>query len=126
MGNRIATGTILIADGALLPQSLHVESEPFVYGWRLIKNLGIEDLTQIISKAGWNLFYIAGAVEMNAFGSDEQKTATKAIKQILASSKLKNFNCLEITQVKVKKSMGLPSVKITAHSRHIQKENSLS
>jgi hypothetical protein len=68
MANTIKTGTILIAEGALLSESLLFESEPYVY----------------------------------VFGSDEEKTTRKAIKQVVANLKSKNFNCLEITQVAAK------------------------
>jgi hypothetical protein len=126
MVNTIKTGTILIAEGALLSESLLFESEPYVYGWRLVKNLDSKDLDQLVSNAGWNFFYIACVIETNVFGSDEKKTTRKAIKQIIAKLKSMNFNCLEITQVAAKRSMGLPYVSVSAHSRHIQEEPTLS
>ena len=122
----IKTGTILIAEGAILPESLLLESEPYAYGWRLVKNLDSKGFDQIISQAGWNFIYLAGAIETNAFGSDEKKTTRKAIKQVIAKTKSKNFNCLEITQVAAKRSLGLPYVSVSAHSRHIQKSMVLS
>jgi hypothetical protein len=121
MTDTIKTGTILIAEGAILPESLLFESEPYAYGWRLVKNLDSNGFNQIIGQAGWNLFYIAGVVKTNAFGSDEKKTTRKAIKQLIAKLKAKNFNCLEITRVTAKRSLGLPSVSVSAHLRHIQK-----
>jgi hypothetical protein len=39
MADTVKTGTILIAEGALLPGSLPLESESYAYGWRLVKNL---------------------------------------------------------------------------------------
>jgi hypothetical protein len=99
MADTIKTGTILIAEGSLLPESISLESEPYAYGWRLVKNLDGNGLDQIISQAGWNFFYIAGVIETSAFGSDEKKTTRKAIKQVIASLKSKNFNCLGITRV---------------------------
>lgn len=121
MEETIKSGTMLIAEGAILPEALKFETEPYAYGWRLVKNLDSHGFNQIISQAGWNLFYIAGAIETNAFGSDEKKTTRKAIKQVIAKLSSKNFNCLEITQVTAKRSLGLPSVSVSAHSRHIQK-----
>jgi hypothetical protein len=126
MADTIKPGTILITEGALLPESLLLESEPYAYGWRLVKNLDSNGLGQIISQAGWNFFYIAGLIETNSFGSDEKKTTRKAIKQIIANLKSKNFNCLEITRVAAKRSFGLPYVIVSAHSRHIQEGQTLS
>jgi hypothetical protein len=39
MTDTIKTGTILIAEGAISPESLLFESEPYAYGWRLVKKL---------------------------------------------------------------------------------------
>jgi hypothetical protein len=126
LADTIKTGTILIADGALLPESLLLESEPYAYGWRLVKNLDSNGLDQVIGHAGWNFFYIAGVVEAKAFGSDEKKTTRKAINQVIANLKSKNFNCLEITRVAAKRSLGLPYVSVSARSRHIQEGPALS
>src|ERR1051326_274573 len=106
----IKPGSMLIAEGAILPESLQFETEPYAYGWRLVKNFDSNGFNQIISQAGWNFFYVAGAIETNAFGSDEKKTTRKAIKQVIAKLRSKNFNCLEITRVAAKRSLGLPSV----------------
>jgi hypothetical protein len=126
MADTIKLRTILITDGALLPESLLLESEPYGYGWRLVKKTDSNGLDQIISRAGWNFFYIAGLIETNAFGSDEKKTTRKAIKRIIANLKSKNFNCLEITRLATKRSLGLLYVSVSAHSRHIQGGQALS
>ena len=126
MADTINRGIILITEGARLPESLLLESEPYAYGWRLVKNLDSRGLDQIIGQAGWNFFYIASVVDTNAFGSDEKKTTLKAIKQIIANLKSKSFNCLEITRVTTKRSLGLLYVSVSAHSRHIQEGRALS
>lgn len=121
MEETIKPGMILIAEGAILPVQLRLETEPYVDGWRLLKHLETKGFDRIISQAGWSFFYLAGAIEMNAFGSDEKKTARKAIKRIIVKLKSKNFNCLEITQVAAKRFLGLPYLSVSAHSRHFQK-----
>lgn len=121
----IKPGTMLIAEGAILPESLHVETEPYAYGWRLVKNFDSHGFNQIIAQTGWNLFYIAGAIETKTFGSDKKITTRKAIKEVIAKLRSKNFNCLEITEVATKLSFGLPYVSVSAHSRHIQKSQVL-
>ena len=126
MADTIKPGTILITEGALLSESLLLESEPYGYGWRLVKNLDSSGLDKIIGQAGWDFFYMASAVETNTFSSDEKKTTRKAIKKIIANLKSKNFNCLEITRVTAKRSLGLLYVSVSAHSRHIQEGQALS
>lgn len=126
MPNTIKAGTILIAENALLPASLGIESEPYIYGWRRVKNADVDGLDQMIGRAGWNFFYLAETLEANVFGSDEKKTVRKAMKQIVEKLKSKKFNCLEIKQVITKRSWGLPTVFISAHSRHIQQDLALA
>jgi hypothetical protein len=77
MTDTIKTGTILIAEGAILPGSLLFESEPYANGWRLVKKLDSNGFHQIIGQAGWNFFYIAGAIETNAFGTNAKKTTRR-------------------------------------------------
>ncbi len=117
----IKSGALLIADGVTLPETMKLETEPYAYGWRLVKNFDLKAFNQFINQAGWNFFYIAGAIETSAFGSDEKKTTRKAIKQVIAKLKSKNFNCLEITQIMSRRSLGMPYVSVSAHSRHVQK-----
>ncbi len=99
MANTIKTGTILIREGALLPESLLIESEPLCSGWRLVKRLDIDGMSQTIGKAGWAFLYMAGVIRTSVFGSDEEKTTLKAIKRVVEHMRSKKFNCLEITQV---------------------------
>jgi hypothetical protein len=39
MADKIKTGTILVQEGVLLPDSVRFESEPYSKGWRLVKAL---------------------------------------------------------------------------------------
>ena len=59
MTDKIKMGTILIEGGALLPDSLRFESEPYSKGWRLLKNLDGYGLDRKIRQAGWTFFYMA-------------------------------------------------------------------
>ena len=125
MRDTIKMGSILITEGILLPASLRFDSEPYAQGWRLVNNLDGSGMDQKIGKAGWTFFYIAGVLKASVFGSDEEKTTRKAIKQVIANMRSKHFNCLEITQVVAKRFLGLPYVSVSAHSRHIQESQIL-
>ncbi len=120
MAEKIKTGTILIEEGALLPESLPFESEPYSKGWRLVKNLDSRGLDRKIREAGWTFFYMAGEVPASAVGFDLEKTARRAVRKVIASMKSDRLNCLEIVQVAAKRFLGLPYVTVSAHPRHIQ------
>ena len=120
MADKIKTGTILIKEGSLLPESLRFESEPYAMGWRLVKSLERCALDRKIRDAGWTFFFMAGDANATAVGSDLERTTRRAIKKVIASMELDGFNCLEIAQVAVKRFLGLPYVTVSAHPRHIQ------
>ncbi len=117
----IKSGTILIAEDARLPESTLLDCVPYVEGWKLVKNYDSAGIEEIINQAGWNFFYIAGAIETNAWGRDQDKTTRKAIRHLVTSLAAKKFNCLEVSEVTTKRSLGVPAVRVSARWRHIQR-----
>jgi hypothetical protein len=120
MAEAIKVGTIFIQDGTLLPEIFQLDSEPCATGWRLVKNLDGDGLHRKIREAGWTCFCLAGEIKGTILGFDGQDTVRRAVKRILTNVKLEKFNCLEITHVEMKRSLGLSYVAVCAHSRHIQ------
>lgn len=120
MAERINPGTVLIQEGARLPDSLRFDSEPYSKGWRLVKTLDGCRLDREICKAGWTLFYMANVMQASVVGFDREKVSRKAVKRLLVKLRSEKFNCLEISQVTVKHFLGLPYVTVSAHPRHIQ------
>jgi len=119
MTDKIKMGAILIEGGALLPDSLRFESEPYSKAWRLVKNLDGYGLDRKIRQAGWTFFYMA-QIKASAFGFDREKAVRRAVNRVLANLRSEKFNSLEINQVAAKRFLGLPYVTVSAHSRHIQ------
>ena len=126
MAGKIGTGSILIRESTVLPDSLRLESEQCSSGWRWVKDFDGYGLDREIREAGWTFFYLAGQVRASVFGLDNEKTTRKAIQRVLANlkcgqfNKWGQFNCLQITQVAAKRFLGLPYVSVSAHWRHIQ------
>jgi hypothetical protein len=119
------SGTTLIRENTLLPAGLAIESEIFLPGWRVVKNLDGSALARNVEGANWNLFYLAGEFRATAFGRDPSGTLRKAVKRILAKQE-KQYNSLEITRVVSKQFLGIPfMLSIAAHSRHIQQSTCL-
>jgi hypothetical protein len=120
MAQTIEVGTLFIKEGTPLPETLPLESDPYLKGWRLVKNLGSSGVDRKLCAVGWTFFYMAGEVNAMAFGSDPEKTIRRAVKQAIANMKSDRFNCLEISRVAVKSFLGLPYVTVAGHPRHIQ------
>jgi hypothetical protein len=120
MAEKITTGTMLIKEGTLLPESVLIESDPYLKGWRLVKNLSSSGMDRKLCDAGWTLFYMAGEVDAIAFGSNSEKTIRRAVKNAIANMRSNSFDCLEISRVAAKSFLGLPYVAVAGHPRHIQ------
>ncbi|MFY9732891.1 MAG: hypothetical protein WAK24_19955 [Candidatus Acidiferrales bacterium] len=123
MVETIKAGTVLIKDGALLPEALQFESESYVPAWRLVKGLDRQALDREIHKAGWTFFFLANEIRATVFGIDGEKMARRAVERILGDPRLGQFNALEITRITSLDSERFPVVHyvtVSAHSRHIQ------
>src|SRR5258708_39497508 len=114
------TRTVFIREGRPLPTTLAIESEAFLAGWRVVKNLDRQALTREVEGAHWNFFYLAGEMRASVFGREGLGALRRAVKCVLAKQEGQKFNSLEITKVVSKRFLGIPFMSITAHSRHIQ------
>jgi hypothetical protein len=124
MACEMTTGTILIKDGALLPEELLLETNPCVPGWGLVQDFDAYGLDREIQKTGWTFFSLAEVNRATVFGLDLQKMIRRAIERILANPKSRRFNSLEITRVASVGSGRFPGVRfitVSANLRHIQK-----
>lgn len=126
MANEITTGAILIKDYAVLPKELRLEAEPGVAGWSLVKDFDGYRLDREIQKAGWHFFCLAGEIEATVVGINRQKMVRRAIGRIVAKSRSKQFNSLEVTRMSSKRFLGVPYMSVGAQSRHIQESLFLS
>ena len=123
MSAKNTSGAILIRENTLLPAGLEVESEVFLPGWRVVKNLDRSALARNIEGANWTFFCLAREIRATVFGIDEEKMVRRAIKEILARLKWEKFNSLEITRVTSvasKRFLEVLYVTVSAQPRLIQ------
>ena len=120
MQNTIHQDTILIRNNATLPGDMRLESEPYLDGWKLVKNFDGNGFARALQPTGWTFFWLAGEIKATVFGFDEESMVRRAIKRIVASPRSKDFNSLEITRIALKHSLGVPCVIVGAQLRHIQ------
>jgi len=114
------TKTVFIREGTRLPTTLAIESEAFLPGWQVVKNLDRQALTREVERANWNFFYLAGEIRATVFGREGLGSLRRAVKCVLAKQEGQKFNSLEITKIVSKRFLGIPFMSVTAHSRHIQ------
>jgi hypothetical protein len=121
MPQEIAIGSILVRESTLFPDGVSVDTEAFLRGWKLVRNLDGYALARIIVKANWNFFYMAGEIRGIAFGRAVQGTLRRGLRRIVTKREGQDYNSLEITNIVAKRFLGIPFVRISANSRHIQK-----
>src|SRR5713101_292630 len=112
--------TILISEDTPLAANLPIESEAFLPGWRIVKNLDRSTLARNIGGANWNFFYLAGEIRATVLGRDRSGTLRRAVKCVLAKQEGQKLNSLEITKIVSKRFLGIPFMSLNAHFRHIQ------
>ena len=123
MQSAIEAGKIFVREGMALPETLQIESEPYMRGWRSVKSLDGYGLGRKIHDAGWTFFFLAGEAKATVFGIDEEKMVRRAIERILANRESEKFNSLQIMRVASwasKRFLGIRHVTVSAQSRHIQ------
>jgi hypothetical protein len=118
--NEVEAGTIFIKEGAPLSETLRMESEPYVSGWRLVKGLDADALGRKIQETGWTFFTLAGHTQATVLGREKQNVVRRAVQRMLTKLNSEKFNSMEITGVASKRFLGLPYVIVSARSRHIQ------
>ncbi|HET7206688.1 MAG TPA: hypothetical protein VFI95_08915 [Terriglobales bacterium] len=119
------SGIILIKQGTLLPPGLVIETEAFLPGWNVVKNLERSGLTRKIENARWSFFFLAGSIKATVIGRDTPSALRRAAKRTLARREGQDLNSLEITKIVSRRFLVIPFLSITAHSRHIQEGLSL-
>jgi hypothetical protein len=120
MSANTTSAIILIREGALLPAGLVLETETFLPGWRAVQNLDGHGVSRKIASTQWNFFFLAGAISATAIGREGPATLRRAVKLILTKLPSGNYNALQITKVAPGNFLGIPYLRVSVHSRHIQ------
>src|SRR5882762_3742764 len=120
MSSTNRTRAVFIREDTRLPTTLSIESEAFLPGWRVVKNLDRQALTREVEGANWNFFYLVAEMRATVFGREGLGALRRAVKCVLAKQEGQKFNSLEITKIVSKRFLGIPFMSVTAHSRHLQ------
>jgi hypothetical protein len=122
----LLAGSILVADGSVMPADIRVETDTYSPGWGMLRSVTRHTLEKAIQAAGWTFFFLAGAIRRTAYGFNRESSGLRALKRLLAEMDTNHLNCLEIEGVVRGSFLGLPYVTVTAHARHIQQGGVMS
>ena len=120
MSNTLRVGALLMRVGTLIPRSLGVETEECSPGWKWIINLDGDSFDRKVRNAGWSFFFLAAKIQVIVWGHCTDKIVSKAIRRVLTRARPAQFNCLEVTELSAQRFCGIPYVRLSVHSRHIQ------
>lgn len=116
---------MLLRSGTLMPTSVPLSLSTYDRDWQLVENSAGPVLDQDIHRTGWNLFFLAGVIRGYAVGSGGESSVKRAMLNILAQVKAREFNCAQISDIVVKRFLGVRYVRVEAHSRHLQPSSML-
>ena len=118
-------GDVMMLTGTLAPESAHLGLQQYWKAWSVVEHSEGLALDKTLRNAGWNFFFLAGMIRSYAIGNDGERTIRKAMQSVLAQVKPGSFNCVEVSDVTSARFCGIPYVRLTAHSRHMQKSGTL-
>ncbi len=122
--NPLREGSVLLRSGTLTPASVLLNLTTFSSDWQSIESSGGHALDQNFRRSGWSLFFLAGAIRGYAVGSG-RSSVMRATAKILSRVKAQGFNCAQLSEIIVKRFLGVRYVRVEAHSRHLQQSNML-
>jgi hypothetical protein len=115
-----ATEMIFIRENAALPPNFRIESEAFIPGWRVIKNLDGYALERKCRNLNWSFAPLIGEKKARVLGPGGKLTLRKGVTQILAGLSGRKFNLLEISVVTARRFLGMTYLSISANRRMLQ------
>jgi hypothetical protein len=124
MIERIRTGVMFLENGTHMPESITLNTGQFAGGWSDILGSTSAQLSKQIEKAGWTFLFLAGEIQVNGFGMNDQSRSDHAMAHLIDAVKLRKCNCLEITRMRRRSFLGFPYTSVSAHARNIQKNRS--
>jgi hypothetical protein len=112
-------GSVLIKANVRLPESMQFESRQ--YGaWKLLIGANGFSVERELSKAGWHFFFMVPEIRVGALSFNRAAALRKAFKKLRMAADTQNVNGLEIAEITTKRFLGLDSITIVAHPRHIE------
>lgn len=121
----IKEGSLLMLSGTPMPESVPLPLRPYWKAWKVVANSDGHLLDQDLRRAGWNFFFIAGVIHRYVLGNGSASTVKRALRHIAANVKSAGFNCIQVSHIKTGRLLGIPYLRVSAYSRHIQKSNML-
>jgi hypothetical protein len=116
-------GTTFVQRGLLLPAELGMESDTYSHRWQIASPKAAEGLERRARAMGWSLFFLAGENRALVLGHADSRRGRfhRAIDRLLATTRTRDFNCMQVTEISERSLLGVPYTVLHAHACHLQK-----
>jgi hypothetical protein len=118
-------GSVVIVSGTEVPMTVQLKVRSYWKEWKLVRNWNGHAFGQELRKAGWNFFFIADKVQGCWVGGDNEHTVKRATERALGRVKGKSYNCAQVSEIVPGRFLGIPYMRVTLVSRHVQRGNQL-
>ncbi len=115
----VTRGSVLIRPGTALPDALHLPLRRMGH-WNLIADLSASELDRLFRNEGWHLFFMVPPVEASGLGLSPHSAFRKALRDVVRQVEAKDFNAVEVADVRVRNVLNLHYVRLTAYPRHVR------
>ena len=117
----IRSGNLLIREGIVLPTGLEIALKPFSLGWQMVRQPRPAELERALNEEGWSLFSMAGDIAESAIALNWEHALQRATQKLCIKASKEGLNAIEVTQITMRKVLGICWVRVTAKLRHVQK-----
>ena len=97
MAQTIEVGTLLIKDGTHLPETLAIESDPYLNGWSRVSNWSCSALDRKLTDADGPSTWPVRSLRWDS-AQFQTRLIRRAVGNVIANMKSGRFNCLEISR----------------------------
>lgn len=118
----IHAGTVFLQKSAPRPDCFQAAGEACPTDWTSISPT-LSPLAQQaeLASTGWTFFFMGRPVTTRVYGFDAIKALATALERLAAMVREQGCNALQIDTVVSGSFLGIPSVTVSAHPRHLQK-----
>jgi hypothetical protein len=116
----LASGSVLVHEDAPLGDSIRLQPQTYGRAWKLVEAENATQLERSLRDAGQEIFFIVGEIEGRGLAFGRKQAVNQALEKVLVAVEAQGRNALEISRVRIMNVLGMHSVTVAVHARHIQ------
>lgn len=115
----ISPGTVFVKQDTPVPKSAGLRLKR-VGHWNLIAGFDGFETAKRLGERGWYLSFVVPAVQALGFAFNLQVALRKALHRLMQKVEVRNFNALEIANIRVRTFLGISWARVAGYPRHLR------